>query len=109
MKLIRSNYYRNCPIAVDDAERCLIIYGKGILNLKASAVRDKPKILGVMKSTQIPQEIRGHHQIEVLSLDYYFVQRLPHFYCIGITYESRIIDHVVVKSKSKNYDIIKSI
>ena len=47
-KSLENNLIRDCPLPVDDAKRCLSVYGKEIAKLKGSKTRKKSSKIGKM-------------------------------------------------------------
>ena len=100
-KLLETNYFRNCPITVDDAKRALHIYGPDKESLKGKSRRRKPdKIMdGIM--IDIPDTIKDLHPNAHLSAGYLFVQGIAFLHSISRGYSYRTVEYN--KSYSKKY------
>ena len=100
-KLLQSNYFRNCPITVDDAKRALHIYGPDVEDLNGKTVRGKPNILEKSVMVTIPDTIIELHPRVDLSADYFFVQGIGFLHSISGGYNFRTVEHL--KDFKKKY------
>jgi hypothetical protein len=72
-KLLESNYFRDCPITVEDGKRALHIYGPDVESLKGKTVRRTPEAIKDATLVDIPNTIKDLHPHVNLSADYFFV------------------------------------
>ena len=70
-KLLESNYFRNCPVTVDDAKRALHIYGPDVESLKGNSVRRSPLPINELDMVEIPNTLKDLHPTINLSADYF--------------------------------------
>ena len=78
-KLLEMQYFRNCPITVDDAQRVLHIYGPDIEGIKGKKVRRRPNTINEMVCVSIPDTIKELYLNINLSADFFFVQGTAFF------------------------------
>ena len=81
-KLLETNYYRNCPLTVDDTKRALHIYGLDRESLKGNSRRHKPSKIEDVIMIEIPDTIKDLHPKFHLSTDYFFVQGITFLHSI---------------------------
>ena len=59
--LLKNNYFRDCPVTIDDAKRAVHIYGQDLAVVKGKTTRDKPLPIGMVELIALPDEVRIHH------------------------------------------------
>ena len=74
--LLETNYFRNCPLTVDDAKRALHIYGPDVESLKGKTVRKTPKAIEDMTRVNLPETLKDLHPHANLSVDYFLCRGL---------------------------------
>ena len=72
-KILEKHMIRDCPVTLDNAKRCLIIYGKELAKVKGVTTRVRPVKVQIMKNIPIPKMIMDNHGEEVVSLVFLFV------------------------------------
>ena len=82
-RLLETNYFRNCPITVDDAKRALHIYGPDGESLKGKMTRRRPQRIGEAIMINIPDTIKELHPTISLSADYFFVQGIAFLHSLS--------------------------
>ena len=87
------NYFRDCPITVDDAKRALHIYGADIESLKVKRTRPKARKITDGQRIEIPDTINELHPHIHLLVDYTFVQGISFLHSIARGYTMRTIEH----------------
>ena len=86
-KLLEIQYFRNCPLTVDDAKRALHIYGPDVESLKGKTVRNTPNAIEDMTRVDIPETLKDLHPHVNLSADYFFVQGIAFLHSISCGYD----------------------
>ena len=56
LRLLETNYFRNCPLTADDAKRALHIYGPDIEGIKGKITRHKPQCIEALETVNIPKQ-----------------------------------------------------
>jgi hypothetical protein len=73
---VLTNQIQNCPITKADIKAAQVIWGKDICALKGKTVRGKaPKVEGI--TLQLPPEIKEQNKEVFLTLDVFFVNKIP--------------------------------
>ena len=78
MWALQSHMIKDCPLLVADMRVAEKVYGKNIAMLKGKNVRSAPPVMqqNVIES---PKEIRELHQMVSLTIDVFFVNKIPFF------------------------------
>ena len=74
--LIRSNQIKDFPVKVEDAKVALKIWGKNIVALKVKTTWSKPNTV-TRDSVKIPMDLLKLHKEVFLTLDIFFVNKIP--------------------------------
>ena len=74
--MIRSNQIKDCPVTVEDVDVALKIWGKNIAALKGKTTRSKPNTVA-RDSVKIPMDLLKLHKEVFLTLDIFFVNKIP--------------------------------
>ena len=85
---------RNCHLTSDDTKRCLFIYGPELIKLKGCMTRQRPNKIKEMPLIPIPTTVYDHHNSDVLSMDFLYVQGIPFHDSISTDYKYRTTDAV---------------
>ena len=101
-KLLESNYFRNCPVTVDDAKRALHIYGPDIEGLKGNSVRKRPLPITELATVDIPDTLKDFHPTINFSANYFFIQGIAFLHTISRGYEFRTVE--CITDFRKRYD-----
>lgn len=104
-KMLEDNKIRDCPLTIDDAKRCLHIYGPEIAKMKGSKARLKPGKIKEYKTFQMPRSIIDNHGSDQLSMDYLYIQGMPFHHSITKSYKMRTIESLRGKAKPNSNDI----
>ena len=78
MWALQSHMIKDCPLSVMDMRVAEKEYGKSIAMLKGKAVRSAPPVVR-QNVVEIPQEIRKLHKMVTLTIDVFFVNKIPFF------------------------------
>ncbi len=76
--ILKSNQIQECPVNPDDAKNAMKIWGTDIPSLKGKTTRKAPEHVPT-DMVAIPTEIRTLHKIVTLSIDVFFVNKVPFF------------------------------
>jgi hypothetical protein len=74
--VIRSNQIKDCPVTIEDANNAYQIWGTNIAALKGKTTRRKPAPVAP-SYVKIPKEFLNLHGDVFLTLDIFFVNKLP--------------------------------
>ena len=107
--LLQSNFFRNCPVTLGDAKRCIKIYGKEIAAMKGKMTRPQPQHIPSHEPTAIPKCIYDGHKNITLCIDFFFVQGLAFFHSISRSYKFRTTEYVLGRGKKIIEDCIDRI
>ena len=103
--LLETNYFRNCPLTVEDAKRALHIHGPDIDSLKGKKVRAKPETINEIIRVDVPDTIKDLHPHINLSVDYFFVQGIAFLHSISEGYNFRTVEYI--RNFGKKYNKAK--
>jgi hypothetical protein len=78
MWILRSNQIKDSPVTVEDAVAALKIWGPSVAVLKGKTVRKRPEPVKT-DIVSIPKEIRELHKEVTLTIDIFFVNKIPFF------------------------------
>ena len=76
--ILKSNQVNECPVTHDDARNATKIWGIDIASLKGKTTRKTPESV-LTDMVEIPTEIRELHRIVTLTIDVFFVNKVPFF------------------------------
>jgi hypothetical protein len=76
--IVQSIQIKDCPVTVDHVDVAFEIWGKIIAALKGKTTRHKP-ILVTRDFVKVPTEILRLHRDVVLTLDIFFINKVPFF------------------------------
>ena len=91
--MIRSNQIKDCPVTVDDIDVASKIWGKDIAMLKGKTVKKKP--MPVIKDlVKVPKEFLKLHKEVVLTMDIFFVNKIPFFLTLSRVIYFTAVNHL---------------
>ena len=105
-KDLEKNRIRDCNLTVDDAKRCLNVYGKEIAKLRGSKTRVRASKIKVMGITPLPETLVETHSSDMIAMDYLYVQGIPFHQSITTSYKFRTIEALRGKKKPNSKDVI---
>ncbi len=74
--ILQSSQVKECPVTAEDAKIAEKIWGPNIAALKGKTTRTKPEhVMTVI--VEIPVEIRTLHRLVMMSIDVFFVNKIP--------------------------------
>ena len=74
IRLLDSNYFRNCPVTSHDVRHAIKIYGEDLAAIKGKTFRHRPRPIHHVTQLDIPPSILELYPKVVLSIDYMIVQ-----------------------------------
>ena len=80
-QLLEKQYFRNCPLTVDDAKRALHIYGPDVESLKGKTTRRTPQAIEDIARVSISDTLKDLHPHVNLSADFFSYRGL-HFFIV---------------------------
>ena len=83
-KLLRNEFFKNCPISEDDAKRALHIYGADKVMLQGKTTLKKSSKIIDINLVTLPSEIRDHRSQVSVSGDVLFINRIPILHTIAM-------------------------
>ncbi len=75
---IQSNLIKDCPVTVKDMGAAIKVWGPSIAMLKGKTVRTTPPVVR-QDVIEIPKKIRELHKVVTLTIDIFFVNKIPFF------------------------------
>ncbi len=75
---IQSNLIKDCPVTVKDMGMVIKVWGPNIAMLKGKTVRTMPPVVR-QDVIEIPEEIQELHKDVTLTIDIFFVNKIPFF------------------------------
>ena len=76
--ILKSNQVQECPVTPDDAKHATKIWGSNVASLKGKTTRTVPDPVPT-DMVAIPAEIRNIHRIVTISIDVFFINKVPFF------------------------------
>ena len=74
--ILQSNQVEECPVTAEDAKIAEKIWGPNIAALKGKTTRSKPEHI-TTDIVEIPVKIRTLHRLVMISIDIFFVNKIP--------------------------------
>jgi hypothetical protein len=81
--VVQSNQIKDCPVTAQDVNVALKIWGPRVALLKGKTVRPTPPVV-VQDIVEAPKEIRENHKRVTLTIDIFFVNRVPYFVTLSL-------------------------
>jgi hypothetical protein len=105
-RILQSNQLKDCPVTVADLEIALNVWGPNISVLKGKTVRSQP---GPVKLDvlQIPTEIRDLQKNITLSIDIFYVNKIPFLVTLSRVLCFVTVMHLVDKKASTVFKILE--
>ncbi len=81
--VVQSNQIKDCLVAAQDVNVVLKIWGPSVALLKGKTVCCMPPVV-VQDIVEVPKEIRENHKRVTLTVDIFFVNRVPYFITLSL-------------------------
>ena len=107
--MLENNLIHNCPVTVEDVQRCIYVYGEDTGTLQGRTTRSRPRPIPAIGYLPLAPSILEQHQHVMLSADYFFVNGIPflHTYSRGFCY--RTCEPIRGKNKANAQDTIQGL
>ena len=103
-KLFETNFFRNCPLTLDDAKRSLHINDPD--TLKGKMTRSSASKIKNLQQIRIPVTITDIHPTVDISVDFPFIQCVAFLHTISRGFEFRTIE--MIQSRKVNTNDMKN-
>ena len=107
--LINTNYFRNCPVTPADVDRAVAIYGRLEPSVQGRTTCGPPIAHTTHQVTMLPPAILSNHSSITISVDYFFVNRIPFLHSILQDYLFRTAEPLKSKAKANKHDMLKGL
>jgi hypothetical protein len=108
MWILRSNQTKDCPVMVEDAMTAYKIWGPSVAALKGKTVRKKPEPIKT-DIVSILKEIRELHNEVTLTIDIFFVNKIPFFVTLSRVLYFTMVRHLPDRSLGQFFKALKGI
>jgi hypothetical protein len=108
MWILRSNQIKDCPVMVKDAMAAYKIWGPSVAALKEKTVRKKPEPIKT-DIVSIPKEIRKLQKEVTLTIDIFFVNKIPFFVTLSQVLYFTMVTHLPDRSLGQIFQALKGI
>jgi hypothetical protein len=108
MWILRSNQIKDCPVTVEDAMAAYKIWGPSVATLKGKTVQKKLEFVKT-DIVSIPKEIRELHKEVALTIDIFFVNKIPFFLTLSRVLYFTIVTHLPNRSLDQIFKALKGI
>ena len=106
--VIRSNQIKDCPVTVQDVDVALKIWGKNIAALKGKTTRSKPSPVA-KDFVKVPTELLKLHREVFLTLDIFFVNKIPFFLTLSRKICFTAVNHLADRTVPQIFKAFKEI
>jgi hypothetical protein len=95
--VVQSNQIKDCPVTAQDINVVLKIWRTSVALLKGKSVRPMPPV-AVQDIGEVPKEIRWNHTRVTLTIDIFFVNRVPYFVTLSLRICLLSVTHMTKKN-----------
>jgi hypothetical protein len=106
--ILRSNQVQECPVTTEDAMVASKIWGPDVPSLKGKTTRRTPPTVRT-DIVEIPIEIRQLHRVVTLSIDVFFVNKIPFFITLSQKLMFTTVTHLENRKALTIFKSLKSI
>ena len=106
--ILRSNQVQECPVTVEDAKIANKIWGPDVPSLKGKTTRKTPPAVR-SDIVEIPVEIRQLHRNVTMSIDIFFVNKIPFFITLSRKICFTTVTHLTNRKTATIFSAFKSI
>ena len=106
--ILRSNQVQECPVTVDDAAVALKIWGPDVPSLKGKTTRKTPPTVPT-DIVAVPMEIRDLHRNWTMSIDVFYVNKIPFFLTLSQKIMFTTVTHLANRKIGTIFTALKSI
>jgi hypothetical protein len=108
MWILRSNQIKDSPVTVEDAMVAYKIWGPSVAALKGKAVRKRPEPIKT-DIVSILKEIRELHKAVTLTINIFFVNKIPFFLTMSRVLYFTTVTHLPDRSLDQIFKALKGI
>jgi hypothetical protein len=106
--ILRSNQVQECPVTVEDAKIANKIWGPDVPSLKGKTTRRTPPAVR-SDIVEIPVEIQQLHRNVTMSIDIFFVNKIPFFITLSRKICFTTVTHLTNRKTATIFSEFKSI
>ena len=106
--ILKSNQVQECPVTAEDAVTATKIWGPDVPSLKGKTTRKTPTTVPT-DIVEVPVEIRTLHRMVTLSIDVFFVNKIPFFLTLSQKITFTTVTHLANRKISTIFAALKSI
>ena len=106
--ILKSNQVQECPVTTEDAGVAQKVWGPSVASLKGKTTRQTPPAVQT-DIIEIPTEIRELHRLVTLSIDVFFVNKIPFFMTLSRKICFSTVTHLANRKISTIFAALKSI
>jgi hypothetical protein len=108
MWILRSNQIKDSPVMVEDAMAAFKIWGPIVAALKGKTVQKRPEPIKT-DIVSIPKEIRELHKEVTLTIDIFFVNKIPFFLTLSRVLYFTTVTHLPDRNLDQIFKVLKGI
>jgi hypothetical protein len=108
MWILRSNQIKDSPVTVEDAIVAYKIWGPSVATLKGKTVWKRPEPIKT-DIVSILKEIRKLHKEVTLTIDIFFVNKIPFFLTLSRVLNFTTVTHLPDRSLDQIFKVLKGI
>jgi hypothetical protein len=108
MWILRSNQIKDCSVTVEDAKGAYKIWGPSVATLKGKTVRKKTEPIKT-DIVSIPKEICELHKEVTLTIDIFFMNKIPFFVTLSRVLYFTTVTHLPDRSLGQIFKSLKGI
>ena len=106
--IIRSNQIKDCPVTVQNVDDAHAIWGKNVARLKGTAAQRKAQVVAP-DSVKVPMEIMKLHNEVFLTMDIFFVNKIPFFLTLSRKIYFTAVNHLANRKVDQVFKAFKEI
>ena len=106
--IVQSNQIVDCPMHLQDVKTANKIWGPSIASLKGKTTRRTPLSV-VIDIVQVPKEIRKLHQNVILSINIFFVNKIPFIITLSRNIQFTTVTHLADQKASSIFKALRGI
>ncbi len=108
MWILRSNQIKDCLVTVEDAMAAYKIWGPSVATLKGKTVQKKPEPVKT-DIVSIPKEIRELHKEVTLTINIFFMNKIPFFVTLSRVLYFTMVTHLPDRSSGQIFKALKGL
>ena len=105
IKLLKENYFCNCPVTPEDAKIALKIWGKDKIQQAGRLTRPNAHSITILKPSEQVKTIVEENPYTNIAMDYVFIMGVAFLHTTSIEFTFRTTEAVVGRKLPKEDDI----